>query len=124
MKQHIANGVLISTGATGSIDLATRMNNYMCSAIDIIALGDMEVDSNASWDLFEAKFRQAVVNGTIYNKTVILEHFNSCGYRPSKYASLAESLGIAWMIWGVTYNVKTPDCDFYTSTPSLWDLLG
>jgi hypothetical protein len=127
MRPYLSNGVLISTGATGNIDMATRLNNYLCADIDIIALGDQEVRNASDWEIFETKFRKAVLDGQIYKKTVILEHFNpfKCAgaYNSSSYVNLAKSLNISWMIWGVS-SQRFSTCEFYTSKQDLWKLLS
>ncbi len=75
IRSLVNNGVLLSTGGDVDFGLSPRLENFQCSALDLIALHDYTMNGDYS----RGKFQEALRLAQQYRKRVYVEEFGALG---------------------------------------------
>ena len=121
IRSLVNNGVLISTGGGTDYGLSLRLENFQCSALDLISMHDYTMDGDSA----RAKFQEAIKLAQQYNKRVIVEEFGGRGDEQqaaalNRIGATAHEQGLPWLVWEVVPNAKTGDFEFFTNDPTAW----
>lgn len=121
IRSLVDNGVLLSTGGGVDYGLSLRLENFQCSALDLIPLHDYTMDG----DYARSKFQEAIQLAQQYGKRVYVEEFGGRGDIQGAQAlnvigATAHEQGLPWLVWEVVPNAKTGDFDFFTNDPITW----
>lgn len=121
IRSLVNNGVLLSTGGGTDYGLSLRLENFQCSALDLISLHDYTMDGDAARLKFQEAIKLAQQNG----KRVYVEEFGGRGDAQAAQAlnvigATAHEQGLPWVVWEVVPNAKIDDFEFFTNDQTAW----
>lgn len=121
IRSLVNNGVLLSTGGGVDYGLSLRLENFQCSALDLISLHDYTMNG----DYARSKFQEAIKLAQQYKKRVYVEEFGGRGDAQAAQAlniigATAHQQGLPWLVWEVVPHAKTDDFEFFTNQPTAW----
>jgi hypothetical protein len=121
IRSLVNNGVLLSTGGDVDYGLSLRLENFQCSALDLISLHDYTMDGDYS----RSKFQEAIGLAQQYGKRVYVEEFGGRGETQTAQAlniigATAHEQGLPWLVWEVVPNTKSGDYEFFTGDQTAW----
>lgn len=116
--------ILISTGGGADFDDSMLLNNFVCPAIDVVALHSYYNDIS----YFVKNLKNAVSLAAAYKKSIIMQEFGAVNGKATwiqKVGSMCNSMNIPWMPWEVMKpGVSTGDYEFYIHDYAAWYALS
>ncbi|CAF0729072.1 unnamed protein product [Adineta steineri] len=121
IRSSVNNGILLSTGGDIDYGLSLRLENFQCSALDLISLHDYSMNGDYS----RGKFQEAIQLAQQYRKRVYIEEFGGKGDTQMAQAlniigATAHQLGLPWLVWQVVPNARSGDFEFFTNDRTAW----
>lgn len=121
IRSVINNGILLSTGGDVDYGLSLRLENFQCSALDLIALHDYTMDG----DYAHKKFQEPIRLAQQYGKRVYVEEFGGRGDTQmaqalNAIAATAHQQGLPWLVWQVVPHARSGDYEFFTNEKVAW----
>ncbi|CAF1019733.1 unnamed protein product [Rotaria sp. Silwood1] len=121
IRSLVNNGVLLSTSGDVDYGLSLRLENFQCSAIDLISLHDYTMDGDYS----RRKFQEAIRLAQQYAKRVYVEEFGGRGDTQMAQAlniirATAHQQGLPWLVWQIVSNARSEDYEFFTNDRTAW----
>ncbi|CAF3115746.1 unnamed protein product [Rotaria socialis] len=121
IRSFVNNGVLLSTGGDVDFGLSLRLENFQCSALDLISLHDYTTNEDYS----RGKFQEAIQLAQQYGKRVYVEEFGGRGDAEmaqalNRIAATAHQQGLPWLVWQIVPNARSGDYEFFTKDRIAW----